>query len=42
MKIATAFLAALVLAGSLVVGCAPVAAQNDQTQSQRRDWVSLV
>lgn len=39
MKIATSFFAALLLVLSLVVGCTPVAAQNDQTQSQRRDWV---
>jgi hypothetical protein len=39
MKIATAFLVALLLVGSLVVGCTPVTAQKDQTMSQRHDSV---
>jgi hypothetical protein len=39
MKTAMSFLVALLLAGSLVVGCTPVAAQKDQVTSQRRDSV---
>lgn len=39
MRIATSFLVALLLVGSLVAGCTPVAAQKDQTTSRRSDSI---